>query len=99
MNLAIESLADKNIKPQYLSPIIVIRQLKREAFILTELNYSLQQNKVAAFKVILYLTYIKIVFGNKVRVLLDTPESSVKELEKSSVEGVSKESSLVDDLD
>ena len=61
-NSVIELLVDKKMKLQYLGSIIVIRQLKWEAFILTELDSLVWQNKVATFKVISYLICRKIAF-------------------------------------
>lgn len=65
-NLAIELSVDKKMKSQYLGPIIVIRQLKRETFILAELDSLVWQNKVVAFRVIPYLAHRTIVFRSEV---------------------------------
>jgi len=45
------------------------------------------------------MTHRKITFGSELKALLDMLELSIEELEKSSVEKVSKESSFMYDLD
>jgi len=41
--------ADRKMKPRYLEPIVVVRKLHGDAYILAELDGSVWQNKVAAF--------------------------------------------------
>ena len=64
-----------------------------------ELDNSIQQNKVVAFRVISYLAYRKIAFKSGVQALLDMLELSIEKSEKSSVEKMPKKSALVDSLD
>lgn len=80
--------------------MIVVRWLKREAFILAELNSLVQQNKVVAFRVISCLVCRKIVFGNKVQVLLNMLKISLDDLEKNLVvEEMSNKDTLVNSSD
>ena len=79
-NSAIELSADRKIKPRYLGPMVIICCLKRGAFILAELDGSVWQNKVAAFRVIPYLARKEISYEKEVKRLLDTPEESIKAL-------------------
>ena len=79
--------------------MIVIWQLKEGTFALTELDGSVWQNKIVAFRVIPYLVHRKIAFGDRVKALLGALELYIKELEKSSVEKVSKESSFENGLE
>ena len=80
-NLAIELSADQKIKPRYLGSMVIIHCLKGKAFILAELDGSVWQNKVAAFRVIPYLAWKEISYEKEVNQLLDTLEESIKALE------------------
>jgi len=79
-NSAIELSADQKMKPRYLGPMVIIRCLKGGAFILAELDSSVWQNKVAAFRVIPYLAWKEISYEKEVKQLLDAPEKSIKAL-------------------
>ena len=70
------------MKPCYLGPMVVIRCLRGEAFILAELDEAIWQNKVAAFRVIPYLARKEISYNKEVRRLLDAPEESICLLEE-----------------
>jgi len=65
---------------RYLGPIVVVRKLHGGAYILAELDGSVWQNRVAAFRVILYLPRKKIDFTREVQGLLDASEEDLKEL-------------------
>jgi len=56
--------------------------LSFSAFILAELDRSVWQNKVAAFRVIPYLTWKEISYNKEVKNLLDALKESVKALEE-----------------
>jgi len=79
-NSAIEMSADRKIKPRYLGPMVVVRKLQGGTYILAELDSSVWQNKVAAFKVLLYLSRKKLDFNSEVKDLLDASEESLMEL-------------------
>jgi len=79
-NSVIEMSADRKMKPRYLGPIVVVRKLRRDAYILAELDGSVWQNRVAAFRVISYLSRKKIDFTREVQGLLDVSEEDLKEL-------------------
>ena len=79
-NSAIEMSADRKMKLRYLGPMIVVRRLCEGAYILAELDGSVWQNRVAAFRVILYLPRKKIDFTREVQGLLDASEEDLKEL-------------------
>ena len=79
-NSAIEMLADRKMKPRYLGPMVVVRKLQGGAYILAELDSSVWQNKVAAFRVLLYLSRRKLNFNSEVKELLDASEESLLEL-------------------
>ena len=80
-NSAIELSADRKMKPRYLGPMVIIHCLKGGAFILAELDGSVWQNKVAAFRVVPYLAWKEISYEKEVKRLLDAPEESIKALE------------------
>ena len=81
-NSAIELSADHKMKPRYLGLMVVIWCFRGGAFILAELDESVWQNKVAAFRVIPYLARKEISYNKEVKDLLDAPEESVKALEE-----------------
>ena len=68
------------MKPRYLGPMVVVRKLQGGAYILAELDSSVWQNKVAAFRVLLYLSRRKLNFNSEVKELLDASEESLLEL-------------------
>jgi len=75
-NSAIEMSVDK---PRYLGPIVVVRKLQGGTYILAELDSSVWQNKVAAFRVLLYLSKRKLNFNSEVKELLDALEKNIRE--------------------
>jgi len=79
-NSAIEMLADRKIKPRYLGPMVVVRKLQEGAYILAELDGSVWQNRVVAFRVLPYLSRKKLDFNLEVKDLLDTSKEGLLEL-------------------
>jgi len=79
-NLAIEMLADRKMKLRYLGPIVVMRKLQGDTYILAELDGSVWQNKVAAFRVLPYLSRKKLDFNSEVKDLLDASKINLQEL-------------------
>jgi len=79
-NSAIEMSADGKMKPRYLGPMVVVRKSQGGIYILAELDGSVWQNKVAAFRVLPYLSKRKLNFNTEVKDLLDASEESLLEL-------------------
>ena len=71
---------DKKIKPRYLGPMVVMRKSQGGAYILAELDSLVWQNKVAAFRVLPYLSRRKLNFNSEVKELLDASEENLREL-------------------
>ena len=79
-NSAIEMSADRKMKPRYLGPMVVVRKSQGGAYILAELSSSVWQNKVAAYRVLPYLSRRKLNFNSEVKKLLDASEENLREL-------------------
>jgi len=79
-NSAIEMSAGRKMKPMYLRPMVIVRKLQGGAYILAELDGSVWQNKVVAFRVLPYLSRKKLDFNSEVKDLLDASEESLMEL-------------------
>jgi len=77
-NSAIEMSADRKMKPRYLRPVVVVRKLQGGTYILAELSSPVWQNKVAAFRVLLYLSRRKLNFNLEVKELLDASEENLR---------------------
>jgi len=76
-NSAIEMLADRKMKPRYLGSMVVVRKLQGGTYILAELDGSIWQNRVVAFRVLPYLSRKKLDFNLEVKDSLDVSEESL----------------------
>jgi len=90
---------DKKIKPRYLGPMVVMRKSQGGAYILAELDSLVWQNKVAAFRVLPYLSRRKLNFNLKVKELLDALEENLREFAAKSDRDNHTEGSTVKLLD
>jgi hypothetical protein len=74
-------LADQKMKLRYMGPLVVISQNKGGAYILSELDGTVWQNKVGAFRVIPYMARKKIQLPEKITDMLDVLQKTLKELQ------------------
>jgi len=86
-NTAVESSLNKKMKPRYLGPMVVVTRNKGGAYILAELDGSVYQNKVGAFRVIPYYPRksIQVELGKDSGFDLD--EEAIQELSKGTEDG------------
>ena len=85
-NTAVESSLNKKMKPRYLGPMVVVTRNKGGAYILAELDGSVYQNKVGAFRVIPYYPRKAIAVGKDGNTGFDLDEAVIQELAKSTDE-------------
>ena len=86
-NTAVESTLNKKMKPRYLGPMVVVTRNRGGAYILAELDGSVSQNKVGAFRVIPYYPQKSIEVGLDSDKGFDTSEATIQELANSNDTG------------
>ena len=86
-NTAVESSLNKKMKPRYLGPMVVVTRNRGGAYILAELDGSVSQNKVGAFRVIPYYPRKSIEVGLGSDNGFDTNEATIQELANSNETG------------
>ena len=86
-NTAIESSLNSKMKPRYIGPMIVVTRNRGGAYILAEMDGSVYQNKVAAFRVIPYYPRKSITLPDIPGSGFDITEAQIRELEQSTEDG------------
>jgi len=81
-NTAIEKALNKKMKPRYLGPLIVISKNKGGAYIIAELDGTLFDRPIAAFRLVPYFARKRIALP-PLKDLLDISKERLDELRKS----------------
>ena len=82
-NMAVENSLDKKMKPQYLGPIMVVVQNRGSAYIVAELNDSVWQEKVGAFRIIPYHARRRMELPQDLLNFIDISRETLAELRES----------------
>ncbi|KIM40428.1 hypothetical protein M413DRAFT_73156 [Hebeloma cylindrosporum] len=86
-NTAIESSLNKKMKPRYLEPMIIVARRQGGSYIVAEMDGSVWQQKVTAFRIMPYFARRSLTLPENIHEILDQDEEALKKIDESEWDG------------
>ena len=93
-NTAIEKSLNRKMRPRYLGPLVVVSRNKGGAYIICELNGTVFDRPIAAFRIIPYNARKSITLPD---IALDISTAHLREMEESTITGADNEDTIDDE--